>query len=344
MDLDRSSALQAQLGNLERVSRAVQFDTFVGIIACLVFSCISLYSSANQLIALSPIVAAVGNLIIWSFSRLFQKQSPPLTRVRQWENLFITLNALVGIGWGIMLGTALFYSELALTYTAMGFVTVLIIGKLSVYAGIALATPAFSIPALLPAGMQLAVGGESFSAPTLTSLLLCAATLAITYFASQKIHDIAKNNAETESRLTELQALLDQRRTQVEKLNVALKTNEDKRHQVETNLRKASADLGLAAGKAQALATTLERVSPICQVTGLANRRHFDENLQNEWRRAMREEEPVSIIIIGIDEFAAYLDHNGAQAAETLLKRTGQTIKGFGRRAGDMAGRYNDTN
>ena len=107
-------------------------------------------------------------------------------------------------------------------------------------------------------------------------------------------------------------------------------------------MRRTAADLGLVQGKAKALATTLERVSPVCQVTGLANRRHFDEQCESEWRRATREQKPMSLIITEIDEFEAYATNIGNQAADALLKRVAQSIKGFGRHSGDLAGRFED--
>ena len=340
MDLDRSGVLTAQLGNLEKTARAVQLDTIVGIAACIAYCAVAALLSANQLLVAAPILPAVAALIIWLFARLFVKRPPPLPKVTMWENLYAGLNALAGLGWGIVLGASIYLqTDNSLIYLAVALVAILTLLKLAVFAGIRMAAPAFTAAALLATAVQ-------FLQPVQVGTLIVSATalaaMVVVFLASSQINRFAKTSAETEARAAILQEMLDQRRTQVEKLNVALKTNEDKRQQVETNLRKASADLGLAAGKAQALATTLERVSPICQVTGLANRRHFNENLHSEWRRATRDEEPISIVILGIDEFESYIDNNGKQAAETLLKRVGQTLKGFGRRAGDMAGRYEE--
>ncbi|HMM75215.1 MAG TPA: diguanylate cyclase [Gammaproteobacteria bacterium] len=141
----------------------------------------------------------------------------------------------------------------------------------------------------------------------------------------------------------QLRGYLDQRRDQIEKLHVELKTTQSKREQVEQSLRRNAADLGLVQGKAKALAETLERISPLDQVTGLDNRRHFDQTFDAEWRRAARDGKPVAMLIVEVDDFETYVETYGRQSADVLLKRIGQTLKGFGRRAGDTAGRYDDS-
>ena len=342
MDLDKSNILQAQLETLESSSKAGSLELAVGLLAAGSLSAIAYFVGAPALFLGLPIAIALTCCLSWIFAQLFLKRRPPLGKAPQWQNLVIGLNLLVGLSWGSLIAATIVFSVPILTYAAIGGVVVTTVLKLGIFSGLPLAAPAYCLPAMLGVGLQLKpVDGQIAPAASLHVLLALIGIVA-TYFSAHKISRESKQRTIAEARVSELQALLDQRRTQVEKLNVALKTNEDKRQLVETNLRKASADLGLAAGKAQALATTLERVSPVCQVTGLANRRHFDDNLNSEWRRAMREEEPVSILIIGIDEYEAYIDYGGTQAAETLLKRVGQTLKGFGRRAGDMAGRYAD--
>jgi diguanylate cyclase (GGDEF)-like protein len=158
------------------------------------------------------------------------------------------------------------------------------------------------------------------------------------FVVKRLVWDAAISASENE----QLTGHLDQRRTQVEKLNVALKTNTDKREQAEITLRRTAADLGLIQGKAKALADTLERVSPICQVTGLSNRRNFDRQFESEWRRAVRDKKPVSLIIVEIDAYEEYFDTYGSQSADGLLRKIGQTVKDLGRRAGDLAGRWED--
>jgi diguanylate cyclase (GGDEF)-like protein len=78
-------------------------------------------------------------------------------------------------------------------------------------------------------------------------------------------------------------------------------------------------------------------------VTGLHNRRCFEETLRVEWRRATRDKKPVSLILCSIDEMEAYEEAQGTQATETLLKRVAKVVRGFGRRAGDLSARFSES-
>lgn len=341
MDLDRSATLESQLGVLVVISRAIRIDTIVGIGTCIISLGLAAYMNANVLVWASIGIPAVLTMALWISSQQLIRRPPPITAVRRWEKLFIILNLLTGLGWGaVVIAASHLNSGPLFVYVVLALITALTFLKLAVFAGLHLASGLFIGGAFIPA---LAYLGKDLATQELVIAFTGALTVAFVFIASRMIGFIANTGVSAKATSNELQSLLDQRRTQVEKLNVALKTNEDKRQEVEVNLRRASADLGLAEGKAKALATTLERVSPLDQVTGLANRRHFDENLDTEWRRAMREEGSMSIVLVAIDEFEAFVENHGTQSADTLLKRVGQSIKGFGRRAGDMAGRYDDT-
>ncbi len=341
MDLDRSATLESQLGVLVVISRAVRIDTLVGICACIISLGLAAYVNAEIIVWGAIGLPAVLTMVLWIASQQLIRRPPPITAVRRWEKLFVVLNLIVGLAWGGVVVIASFLDTSALfVYVVIALVAALTFLKLAVFAGLHLASGVFIAGAFIPAFASIS---KNLEPQELIIAFVGALSVALVFVASRMIGFIANTGVSAKATSNELQSLLDQRRTQVEKLNVALKTNEDKRQQVEGNLRRASADLGLAEGKAKALATTLERVSPLDQVTGLANRRHFDENLDTEWRRAMREDASMSIVLVAIDEFEAFVETHGGQSADTLLKRVGQSIKGFGRRAGDMAGRYDDT-
>ncbi len=85
---------------------------------------------------------------------------------------------------------------------------------------------------------------------------------------------------------------------------------------------------------------TLRRVSAIDGLTGLANRRSFDEFLDKEWRRAVRDQRPISAIMLDIDHFKAYNDTYGHQAGDDCLKKTAAVINTALRRPSDFAARY----
>ncbi len=75
-------------------------------------------------------------------------------------------------------------------------------------------------------------------------------------------------------------------------------------------------------------------------LTGLANRRYFDEALNNEWKRAKRESHPLSLVLIDIDSFKSYNDTYGHQEGDTCLKNISSVIKPYSKRPGDLAARY----
>ncbi len=75
-------------------------------------------------------------------------------------------------------------------------------------------------------------------------------------------------------------------------------------------------------------------------LTGLANRRRFDAALEQEWQRAMREQKPLSLIMMDIDYFKDFNDIYGHQAGDDCLKKVAACLRKNVRRAGDLVARY----
>ncbi|THD42635.1 MAG: PAS domain S-box protein [Bradyrhizobium sp.] len=75
-------------------------------------------------------------------------------------------------------------------------------------------------------------------------------------------------------------------------------------------------------------------------LTGLANRRAFDEAIAREFRRARREKSAVGLIMIDVDRFKRFNDRYGHLAGDDCLRRIGGAIAGVLKRPGDMAARY----
>jgi diguanylate cyclase (GGDEF)-like protein/PAS domain S-box-containing protein len=75
-------------------------------------------------------------------------------------------------------------------------------------------------------------------------------------------------------------------------------------------------------------------------LTGLANRRAFDEALVREHRRAARESDGLALIMIDIDRFKSFNDRYGHPAGDECLKQVAGAVADAARRPGDMAARY----
>jgi diguanylate cyclase (GGDEF)-like protein len=75
-------------------------------------------------------------------------------------------------------------------------------------------------------------------------------------------------------------------------------------------------------------------------LTGLANRRHFNEVLDREWRRCKRDGVPIALLMIDTDLFKSYNDSHGHQTGDALLQTIGGAIAGTIKRGSDFGARY----
>ncbi|MBX9914898.1 MAG: diguanylate cyclase [Pseudomonadaceae bacterium] len=85
---------------------------------------------------------------------------------------------------------------------------------------------------------------------------------------------------------------------------------------------------------------TLRRLSLTDGLTGVANRRQFDEALVNEWRRCSRSRLPLSLIFIDVDYFKRYNDGYGHQLGDDCLKAVAKVLKLGLKRPADLLARY----
>lgn len=84
----------------------------------------------------------------------------------------------------------------------------------------------------------------------------------------------------------------------------------------------------------------LERLSQFDSLTGIANRRAFDDALALEWRRCGRAAGPLALVMVDIDCFKAYNDHYGHRRGDECLAQVARALAGGVHRAGDVVARY----
>jgi len=84
----------------------------------------------------------------------------------------------------------------------------------------------------------------------------------------------------------------------------------------------------------------LKRISMIDGLTGLANRHSFEEFMDREWRRAIREKRPMSLIMLDIDFFKAYNDNYGHLGGDDCLKKVAAILAETMKRPADLVARY----
>ena len=84
----------------------------------------------------------------------------------------------------------------------------------------------------------------------------------------------------------------------------------------------------------------LEKAALIDPLTGVGNRRAFDQALEREWRRAERTEEALSLLMIDVDHFKQVNDTCGHQKGDECLAAVGRTLERSAPRVGDFVARY----
>ncbi|WP_256597426.1 diguanylate cyclase [Pseudomonas sp. 31-12] len=75
-------------------------------------------------------------------------------------------------------------------------------------------------------------------------------------------------------------------------------------------------------------------------LTGVANRRKFNEDILADWRLCFREQKPLSLILVDVDYFKRYNDRYGHQAGDDCLRSVAQTLSETVRRPYDLVARY----
>ncbi len=85
---------------------------------------------------------------------------------------------------------------------------------------------------------------------------------------------------------------------------------------------------------------TLEKLAALDGLTGIPNRRLFDEFLKREWGRSLRNKKPLTVIMLDVDHFKLFNDHYGHLEGDECLKRLAGSLSASLRRPADLLARY----
>ena len=129
-----------------------------------------------------------------------------------------------------------------------------------------------------------------------------------------------------QANMRQLRTLLSQQNSELEKARQA-------EIDLEAQVSQRTQELAAAARR-------LEGLSSIDGMTGVANRRRFDETLPVEWGRAARDKRPLSIALIDVDWFKTYNDKYGHQAGDECLRQLARVFEAGVMRSGDLIARY----
>jgi len=119
-----------------------------------------------------------------------------------------------------------------------------------------------------------------------------------------------------------------------------LKKEIQKKNKTEKKLNDKISELMKTKQKLEKANKKLARISSRDQLTGLYNRRKFEEVIKREWRNAIREVNPISIVMIDIDYFKKFNDNYGHLAGDNCLQKLSQTMEQTLKRPRDFLARY----
>lgn len=106
-----------------------------------------------------------------------------------------------------------------------------------------------------------------------------------------------------------------------------------RQRQLETLVNRRTRELQVALSR-------VEAISRMDGLTGIANRRYFDENLGSAWDQCAAQAAPLSIIMLDIDFFKQYNDSLGHQAGDDCLRQVAEALEQGVLRDGDLIARY----
>jgi len=140
--------------------------------------------------------------------------------------------------------------------------------------------------------------------------------------------------------LSKMNAVLEREIHEHQMANKALRASRDALVASEEQLKHYSNKLATTNSNLMILNEDLKRISLSDGLTGIANRRYFDEFLEREWQRGKRDKTALALVMVDIDFFKAYNDTYGHIAGDDCLKLIAKMLEGMPKRGIDIVVRY----
>lgn len=174
------------------------------------------------------------------------------------------------------------------------------------------------------ATLQLSIGVVAGLALTVIAAL--ARTLILHARLARRTRELELELAQRQRAEAELQAIRDGLENRVRERTHTLEVRNEELSRLRVALETAN--------------QRLRRLVAVDALTGIANRRHFDRVLDREVRRARREQLPLSLIFLDLDDFKHFNDTYGHSQGDEVLRRVARTLDESFRRGGDLVARY----
>ncbi len=114
---------------------------------------------------------------------------------------------------------------------------------------------------------------------------------------------------------------------------ISFKQESDRRRRKEEELFKL-------AGRFAEANKELRRITNLDGLTGVANRRFFDQEFERQWRRSQRSQTPLAVLMMDIDHFKLYNDRYGHQQGDECLRAVARALQARAKRPADLVARY----
>ena len=247
---------------------------------------------------------------------------------------------VAGLLWGsASVGCLLIHGMTWLTGIVLATTVALVILVLGCYLGNRWLVLPFLVAAIAPIG----VAGLFFlEKATVAVGVLSLLFMAVISIAARYIDQLASSFYKTKSERDKYLTMVDISEQEIKRLEVGVKSNREKRISLEQELTEASSNLIISEGKAGALSTALERVTPYDTETGLLNTKKYSNVIEREWARMQRQELPITVVHMEIDNFDEYKEAYGKMAYEAAIRRVAELIRRSGTRPGDVVARLDE--